>query len=203
MNYSNISRALDFYGKRGYVYLPEVPWRVGREAYYMTRPEGSVDVMVHEGKKNGPNESDSQYLVASGEQSFIQMMLDGQQLKRAICVTPCFRHERRMDMLHHRYFMKAELINAHNVDDGHLIDMVHDACSFFEEMGVSVRVIPTSHLGEMPSYDIVEKGTRYELGSYGIRNVCVNSKLTLNWIYGTACAEPRLSTVMGLKTSLK
>jgi hypothetical protein len=95
-------------------------------------------------------------------------------------------------MLHRRYFMKAELINAQDVDDGHLIDMVHDACSFFERF-VSVRVIRTA-IG----YDIVEKGTRFELGSYGIREryPADQGRPALKWIYGTACAEPRLSTTI-------
>jgi hypothetical protein len=202
VNYASISQALQFYQDRGYVYMDDAPWHVGREAYYMTKPAGAVDVALEAFRGDSPNDVpfDRPYMVASGEQSFIQMMLDGQPIKRAICVTPCFRWEPRVDMLHRRYFMKAELINAQDVDDGHLVHMVHDACSFFESMGLSVRVLDTTpNPAAMTSFDIVEKGTRYELGSYGIRRVAVSDTRVLNWIYGTAVAEPRLETVLQRK----
>lgn len=184
MNYENISRAVEFYSARGYVYEPDAPWTVGHDAYYATRPDDSKDVSRSVGLAfNG-------YMVASGEQSFIQMMLDGQPLKRAICVTPCHRAEPRVDTLHRPYFMKAELINAQDVDEGHLVHMIHDACSFFEQF-FSVRVVQIND----ESYDIVEKGTRMELGSYGIRTMMTNDRY-YRWVYGTACAEPRLSTAI-------
>lgn len=189
MNYDNIARSVKFYEERGYVYSDDAPWHVGGSAYYATRPKGTEDVVIQVGA------APPLHPVASGEQSFIQMMLDGQSIKRAICVTPCHRAEPRIDMLHRQYFMKAELINAQDVDEGHLVQMVHDACTFFEQF-FPVRVIKTetSHLGE-PSYDIVEKGSRFELGSYGIRRLNVAGR-KLDWIYGTACAEPRLSTAI-------
>lgn len=196
MNYASIGEAVRFYQDRGYVYFDDVPWRVGREAYYATKPLGAVDVevavppQVHFSKET--------FLVASGEQSFIQMMIHGYFIKRAICVTPCFRWESRYDTLHSDHFMKAELINAQDVDPGHLVHMIHDACSFFEQSGLSVRVVPTPERGP-DSYDIVEKGTRYELGSYGIRSVTIENPpgdrhgtQSFSWIYGTGCAEPRL-----------
>ncbi len=184
MNYANIAAAVSFFEDRGYVYLEDAPWHVGRVAYYTTKPIGAMDVALQSFRGDAPADVpfDRPYMVASGEQSFIQMMLDGQFIKRHVCVTPCFRWEPRVDMLHRRYFMKAELINAQDVDEGHLIDMIHDACSFFESF-VRVRVVRTA-IG----YDIVEKGTRFELGSYGIREIP-----GFRWIYGTACAEPRLS----------
>ena len=43
------------------------------------------------------------------------------------------------------------------------------------------------------NYDIVSKIGHYELGSYGIRTCDY-----LKWIYGTGCAEPRLSRVLKL-----
>jgi hypothetical protein len=203
VNYRHIADALDFYEKRGYVYLEDAPWEVFHGPYYATRPPFSKDVRVvvggpvlddHEDDHAVTLEVDSvdeRFLVASGEQSFIQMMFDGQPIKRAICVTPCWREEPRPDTLHRRYFMKAELINAQDADEGHLIHMIHDACAFFEQF-FSVRVVETD-----VGYDIVEKGTRYELGSYGIRST-VNPKTGAfhKWIYGTACAEPRLSTAI-------
>lgn len=196
MNYSHIAKALEFYQDRGYVYLDDVPWYVGKAAYTATKPFDAVDISI---RGDGPHlRDDMGFLVASGEQSFLQMMIDGQDIKRAICVTPCFRYEPRVDMLHKRYFMKAELINAQDVDEGHLLHMIHDACSFFEQF-FAVRVIKTN-IG----YDIVEKGSRFELGSYGIRDVSIPDGSgesgvhwkKLRWIYGTAVAEPRLSTAI-------
>lgn len=204
MNYGHIAKAVEFYQERGYIYLDEAPWQVGKEAYHMTRPDGSRDIMMNVCEpgiisfpSDPPYPEQRIYPVASGEQSFIQMMIDGQPIKRAICVTPCYRYEPRADLLHRQYFMKAELINAQDVDVGHLIHMIHDACSFFESVGISVRVIDTTP-SQMyhSSFDIVEKGSRYELGSYGIRRHWLADGRELEWIYGTACAEPRLSTAI-------
>lgn len=195
MNYEHISRAVEFYKDRGYVYLDDAPWYVGKAAYYATKPGGATDLSIM--AENSTLLNHMGFMVASGEQSFIQMMIDGQPIKRAICVTPCFRAEPRFDTLHRPYFMKAELINAQDVDEGHLVHMVHDACTFFEQF-FPVRVVKTqrSDLGT-PSYDIVEKGSRFELGSYGIRNQYISGlNEPLKWIYGTACAEPRLSTAI-------
>ena len=183
MNYQNIAAALEYYQREGYVYVPDAPWYVGDDAYNATRPAGATELSIRTPTEKLGN------LVASGEQSFIQMMLDGQPLKRAICVTPCFRWEKKLDSLRHMDFMKAELINAQDVDKGHLVHMISEACHFFKQY-LTVRVIET---GEW-SYDIVEKDTRIELGSYGIRRMFIGDQ-ELAWIYGTACAEPRLSTV--------
>ena len=194
MNYENIANAVGFYQERGYVYLDDAPWIVGEAAYFATKHPGATDVVI-DTSPTGRSGHLGGYPVASAEQSFIQMMLDGQPIKRAIAVTPCYRAEPRIDTLHRPYFMKAELINAQDVDDGHLIQMIHDACTFFEQF-FPVRVVRTSTAGQFPlSFDIVEKGTRFELGSYGIRELRVGDR-RFDWIYGTACAEPRLSTAI-------
>ncbi len=196
MNYASIADALAFYQERGYVYFDDVPWRVGREAYYATKPHGAIDAVID--VPETASFKDDRYLVASGEQSFIQMMLNGYFIKRAVCATPCFRWEPQTDTFRRDHFMKVELINAHDVDSGHLMHMVHDACSFFERSGISVRIVATPENGP-DSCDIVEKGSRCELGSYGIRRVKLlpehqaNAQRTqFSWIYGTGCAEPRL-----------
>lgn len=196
MNYGHIAAALDFYKGRGYTYVNDAPWYVCEEAYYATKPNGASDISINFENPTfvGRRLNNRGYLVASGEQSFIQMMLDGQPIKRAICITPCFRAERDNDW-HRPHFVKAELINAHDVDMGHLLHMVHDACSFFEGFIRDVRIIePIDAPG---TFDIVEKDTRVELGSYGIREVTITGK-KLRWIYGTGCAEPRLSSVLSV-----
>lgn len=193
MNYLHIGDAVEFYKQRGYVYIDDVPWTVGRDAYHATRPHpGAIDVHYFEGRHGAisfpAHGEHNQYLVASGEQSFIQMMLEDRDLKKHICVTPCFRAD-QYDGWHRPSFMKAELINAQDTDKGHLLDMIHDAATFFERF-FAVRILQK---GE--GYDIVEKGTRAELGSYGIRERDIRGK-RYRWVYGTACAEPRLSMAL-------
>lgn len=175
MNYRLLEQALSFYGSRGYVYVSDAPWLVDKEASYATKPPGTEDVKVSNADK---------HLVASGEQSFIQLMLEGREFKRAMCITPCFRVERYNDY-HKPYFMKVELINADDPSRGNLLQMVHDAASFFEKH-VTIKIVETTP----GSFDIQSKATRSELGSYGIRRY-----KDFMWIYGTGCAEPRLSLV--------
>lgn len=205
MNYGYIGQAVEFYKARGYVYVDDAPWLVGANAYYATKPAGSTDISVNDGSVYGDGTRVEKFAVASGEQSFIQMLLDGQPLKRAICVTPCHRVERRFDVWHQPFFMKAELINAHDVDLGHLIHMVHEACSFFEMFFKEVRIVePPDAPG---TFDIVEKDTRRELGSYGIRKIyrygTPADSYELKWIYGTGCAEPRMSSVGAVRHRLR
>lgn len=184
MNYNHIADAVEFYRARGYVYREDAPWMVSQAAYHATKPPGAEDIIVEWG------DAPHSYMVASGEQSFLQLMLDGVGLKRAVCVTPCFRVEKYNDWSK-PYFMKAELINTHDVDQGHLIHMISDACAYFGQF-VETRVITTGDF----SYDIVTKDGRIELGSYGIRSAEINGK-EYEWIYGTGCAEPRLSKAIG------
>lgn len=186
MNYGNLNAALTFYSARGYIYMPDAPWCVGKDAYHATKPPGAEDIVVEWG------DEPHSYLVASGEQSFLQMMISGTDLKRAICITPCYRVEKYNDWKR-PYFMKAELINAHDVDVGHLVHMISDACAFFSQF-LDVRVKETG-----PNmFDIVSKDGRVELGSYGIRGMMIKDK-PYDWIYGTACAEPRLSKAISLQ----
>jgi hypothetical protein len=198
VNYGHLADALEFYHGRGYSYVEDAPWAVGKAAYYATKPPGAApDVHIFcgpPGVLSFPADNfDNQYLVASGEQSFIQMMMDGQPLKRAMCVTPCFRIEKH-DALRRPYFQKVELINADDPTVENLIMMVHDALSFFSNY-VDVKVIQTYADETKPSYDIVEKYTRIELGSYGIREIKHGNRF-IEWIYGTGCAEPRLTTAI-------
>lgn len=192
MNYDNLARALTHYRERGFAYVDDAPWLVNAEAYNATKPvrEDVTDVTcVIAGQP-------TKFFVASGEQSFIQLLLDGRMLKRAVCLTPCFRAEAgcfraeaEFSEWHKLYFQKVELINAHDPSMASLIQMVHDAMLFFERQ-VAVRVVETGP----EAFDIVTKKSRIELGSYGIRRVKTSKEL--RYIYGTGCAEPRLSSAL-------
>jgi len=172
VNFEILSRAMLFYQKKGYKYI-DVPWAVSKPIADLTRPPGALEF---------PYRNDM--LVASGEQSFLQLIVDGKLPKgKYICVTPCFRDETDITEGSRWFFMKAELINTSDTSIKALIEMFECAQEFFNHY-LPTNLLTTGH----SSYDIMS-GEAIELGSYGIRN----EPATGPWIYGTGCAEPRLS----------
>lgn len=174
INYTRINDALCFYTQHGFAYK-ETPWIVSFGAYSATRPPTRPDFYTLGG-----------YLVASGEQGFIEELLSGKRLTKHVTVTPCFREEECLDEIHYRYFMKVELIDM-NASIKNLKDMISLATHFFSKER-RVEVIQTDTRGEM--FDIIDSVTGIELGSYGIRTV-----KNIRFIYGTGLAEPRYSVV--------
>lgn len=148
-----------------------VPWVIGPAAYFATTPDTVATYDTHGG-----------YLVASAEQAFLQLLLDGHQLLKAQATSPCFRDEVHDD-LHDPYFMKVELIRTDDVSDRALQQMIRDATSFYAQH----LPVETWHLGDS-QYDIAATASGIELGSYGRRTA-----LGHTWLYGTGCAEPRLA----------
>lgn len=187
-NYSLLSDAINHYESYNYLNI-SVPFLVSKEAYYSTKTENKVsfpDIHV-------PVWGDK-YLVASGEQSFVEFLLEGRILNKACCITPCFRTEGgNYTPYHQSQFMKVELINTSDTSISSLMTMIHLAMSFFEKY-LEVKIIET----EPNTYDIVEKYDNLELGSYGIRQY-----KHLSWVYGTGVAEPRLSQAMAIQQRYK
>lgn len=195
INYQHLTQAQDYYRIRGYKPM-EVPWLVGYDTVNLTCPPGGIyycPVDNHESDSLG-------YLVASAEQSFIQLALDKEFLRGNYqAITPCWRGD-KIDVWHQRYFVKLELIRylgreqvSKDVAFEDLHTMLDDAIAFFTSFIPSV-VIPVE--SGMPgldvfgsTFDIVSDYPRVELGSYGVRY----HKDVGTWIYGTGCAEPRLS----------
>lgn len=194
MNYKNLVKAQDFYANQGYEFV-EVPWVVPNEISKITLPPYA--------KRDAINCGD---LVGSGEQSFLHMIHTG-ALKpgKYQCITPCFRDETVLSDLHRRYFMKLELIDC-SQPDAKAEDLwgkhgcVHanlkicrDAWNFFSLFGegkIDVETGNSQLSGDICGWS--EKHRNWiELGSYGVRN----HPLVGTWIYGTGCAEPRLSQV--------
>jgi hypothetical protein len=169
IDYHKLSAGLNHYESLGYPYM-EVPWVVSREAIAVTLPENATATSVQYGD-----------LVGSGEQSFIELMLRGQAVLKACCITPCFRIEDRYDDLHHPYFMKLELINT-DATTKNLRQMILDARGFFQKY-TDVAIEQTGP----DTYDIVDRDQGIELGSYGFREF--NGR---RFIYGTGLALPRL-----------
>jgi len=171
INYRTLSEALDYYERLGYSYK-EVPWVVSRQATAVTLPIDRKATSVDYGD-----------LVGSAEQSFIELLMRGEKIRKACAITPCFRDEGEFDELHHAYFMKLELINT-NATLENLHQMIQDALGFFAGY-IEAVVIKTG-----PNmFDIIDKKQGIELGSYGFRTF---DNHTL--IYGTGVALPRLDT---------
>lgn len=173
IDYVLIANSIHYYEHRKYSRI-EAPWTVSKAVSGITKPEGCIDYqLVHNGK----------VLVGSGEQSFLYLYLKGFLPKGKFqTVTPCFRDE-TFDHIHTKYFIKNELIVTDRVGSSSLCDVVDDAMTFFQScLGTGVSVVENAP----DQVDLVWNGI--ELGSYGIRSCDF-----LEWIYGTGCAEPRLS----------
>jgi len=194
--YRNLINAMLFYERAGYMAL-DVPWCVSDEAMNITRPvwAGTVNAAYIAGGKQ-------QCPVASAEQSFLQIQLDSLAASGSlntgtyVAITPCFRNEPVIDDLHQPYFMKVELYDAtanliSEAAEPRLNAMIERAERFFHQY-LDVVVVPNEEYDPLKvgeAFDIVAKGSRIELGSYGIRK---HPKVG-TWVYGTGCAEPRLS----------
>jgi len=176
-NFRIIADAQDHYEELGYEDIA-VPWVISREAMDSTLPAGKDPYATFGG-----------YLVGSAEQSFIDMLLSGDELGRVQATTPCFRDEAH-DELHSPYFLKTELFDSilPPTVEG-VLSVLEDAFLFLSRY----REVRIEQQGEL-SWDIVDAETGVELGSYGVRRIPGHS-----WIYGTGVALPRLQqTIDGL-----
>lgn len=182
-----LSAASQHYLSRGFGYL-EVPWVVTPNADDTCRPNDRVPTIV-------TSLSGQTRLPGSGEQGFVQLMLDHMMPAGSFfTTTPCWREEPVIDELHRRYFTKLELISFGTLMS--VLEMTHHALDFFREYVEGAEIVDnmTPWMGD--HYDIVAHGV--ELGSYGIRN-CWGHR----WVYGTGCAEPRLGIAMARETVVK
>jgi len=68
--------------------------------------------------------------------------------------------------------------------------IIMDSRTFFEKtLEDKTDLVKNEQENSIINYDINYKN--YELGSYGIRK----HKNLFHWVYGTGCAEPRLSLI--------
>lgn len=174
-DFSIIAAAQFHYGILGYRDVP-VPWVVSAEAMGATIPEWAVPYSTFGG-----------HLVGSAEQSFVELLLQGQPLGKVQATTPCFRDEDH-DELHSPYFLKTELFNSVlPPTEASVLSVLEDARQFF------ARYVPVKlqQEGEL-AWDLVHAESGIELGSYGVRTIPGHS-----WIYGTGVALPRLQQTMG------
>lgn len=166
IDYNLLAEAKDFYVHKGFEYI-EVPWRVSLEAIRSTHP----DISVFD-------------LIGSGEQGFVQLMLNGELPKGKYCtITPCFRYEPVFDGIHLPYFMKLELIDI------------------FPDSGIWEPLLAAKEfMGRYSNLNLTKPSTgvdininNIEVGSYGRREYG-----DLRWVYGTGLAEPRFSYALNI-----
>ncbi len=173
IDYQKIAEAANHYRDLGYVET-EVPWIIPFNAYNATSPCDRRQFMTLDG-----------YLNASGEQSFIHLLQQGEPLNKNFCITPCFRDEPILDDIHQTYFMKLELF-IRDATQENLQKIIQDAKSFFDQY-VETEIIQT---GEH-AYDIIDSKYKIEIGSYGIRKI-----KDFEFIYGTGLALPRFDYII-------
>ena len=185
INYKLLQDSIEYYESKGYTRI-ETPWLVSSAAEETTKPNDGVSLIVlpqyFDYEKNKlVTTRELGRLTASGEQSFLDLYLRGQLPKGQFqTTTACFRDD-VVDYEHSKWFMKNELIKTDEVNSKELNIMVDNALAFFRKFIPNAYVMSDTH-----GYDIMSGSI--ELGSYGIR-----SCQYLDWIYGTGCAEPRLS----------
>lgn len=175
IDYRKLADSVEFFEKMGFVRM-EAPWWVSREILNITTPPDVKDIYFLENNRK--------CLVASGEQSFLYTAAKGRLPKGKFqTVTPCFRDE-SIGILSKKCFMKNELIITDRVDEKQMLALVEMAFDFF------LTQVPNRELLKREKTDIGIDITYdgIEVGSYGIR-----SCEFLDWIYGTGCAEPRLT----------
>lgn len=179
IDYHLLGLAQEFYSRHGFSKI-EVPWIVSPGASLATVPFSSLVYATE----------DSTHLIGSGEQGFIQLMMNNTIIKDKWyqTITPCFRRE-IPDKIHSTWFMKLELFRK--FDDEivplHLVeDVIDKACLFFDSiLGLEVEKInnEAEQMFDLYCNDI-------EIGSYGFRKVIIDNK-TYSWVFGTGLALPR------------
>jgi hypothetical protein len=181
-SYDIINQSILYYRLNGFQYV-DVPWLVDEDISNITKPNDKQNFYVN-----------SKCLVASGEQSFLQFIIDNKLTpgEYSTC-TPCFRDEIE-DCLHKKYFMKTELIKWDFISNDESINMkqlknIIQLCYDFFSKYVPVTVLTL----EDGSFDIVDVKNNIELGSYGFREF-----KNIKWIYATGCAAERLIYVIHL-----
>jgi len=173
IDYRKISLALDFYESRGYQRV-KVPWVVSPKAEMIT------------GRDFPAVASDLGYHVASAEQSFLQMILDGRlPVGKFVACTPCYRDEQETEYSE-KWFLKVELINYLGFDrtknpEKSVKEILADAKNFLR------KYLPAKAEKTDIGFDLVSPDG-IELGSYGWRRYG-----GFSWVYGTGLAEPRFS----------
>lgn len=194
IDYNILNNSIFYYKYIGYKYI-ETSWLVDPNISDLTKPVDRNNFIVC-----------NKALVGSAEQSFMELIFNNKlEYGKYVTITPCFRDEKQIDDTHKMYFMKTELIVYDNVDKLKLMyqDVINNCKVYFDKYTITSIIKPAKE-GDSLDYDedychdIICSKTGIELGSYGIR-----THKNYSWIYGTGCAEPRLSYAVHLGNNFK
>lgn len=186
INYSLIDCAEKHYNNYGFKYI-DIPWVVTFRSIESTLPFGKTAFKINE----------FGWLIGSAEQGFVELIKNNEIKfdQRYQSTSTCFRDDEE-DELHQKYFVKNELFylsSDHNLEHcWNVVDFFVDCSTkYFKKQGLNLKTIDSGKY----QIDIIEKNTEIELGSYGIRDWKLSGD-EYKWIYGTGCAEPRLSITL-------
>jgi hypothetical protein len=213
INWHLFSKAITSYTHLGYQ-LIEVPWLVDQQAIDVTLPPGATPFTV-----SGCGELNQ--LVGSAEQSFIYLALQGKLLPgKYQALTPCFRDDKE-DELHHKYFMKLELIHINpkpfilNKADGHTyfgpinrkeenewlasegLDPIEDESepSTYDQVLLDAKHVLSFLTKKTIKREKTEIGEDLTIDGIEIGSYGIRAYNAITWVYGTGLAEPRFSKV--------
>ena len=197
IDYQKIVQSEKFFTNKGYIRI-ETPWFVPPSIDNITKPKE---------KRHFQLKHNDKCLVASGEQSFLYLIMQGYLPNgKYQTITPCFRDDQN-DLTHRNHFIKNELIVVNPTNPRLVCDeMIRDAFDFYSDILKLNEITGDRHLEivyESNGADIVMTSPLWdspiELGSYGVREAG-----SITWVYGTACAEPRLSiAIETLKSTIR
>lgn len=183
-----LNQALQALCRLDYVFV-DLPWIVDKEHSDATRPSTSRDFETPYGS-----------LVASGEQSFLQLYFESRLTPRGmrpgyVGWTPCFRDEPQLDVLHRPAFVKVEWFAPRvPLNYGKTLQArIYEQIGVFRDLATycgmsyhdATENLELASTGE-DAWDIQFGGV--EIGSYGFRTF--NG---LNYLYGTGLALPRFT----------
>ena len=163
IDYALLGQALKQYQDRGYRYV-EVPWLVEEQHLLETIPNPAGALVVCLNTPEGCTEPylpayRRSHLIGSAEQGFLSLDLEPGAY---IGVTPCFRHEPKLDVFYQTGFVKAELFVTGESDS---LDRVcgdaMEVMSLFSDES-KIECVKTDE-----GYDLMMGGV--EIGSYGER----------------------------------
>ena len=222
INYKYIDSSIEHYASEGFIRI-ESPWTVNPEVAQITNFRGNEDPIL-----KGRNKC----LVASGEQSFLYLMVKGFLPKGSYqTVTPCFRFNDNFTPDHSKYFIKNELIITESKDINDFFKVINSAFVFFTNSGLNIRVnrgflfsntySPPYEFG-MPGFKKFKEelmdSFNYALAVNNLiwdLEVEINEQIfelgsygfrkhqDLSWIFGTGLAEPRFSHVLETKNNFE
>jgi hypothetical protein len=184
---ARITRSVKLWEEAGASFV-SLPWTAPRAIIESTRP-------MWAGKDT---QTQHDFLVASGEQSFLWLDEEGRLPENKLCVgwSPCFRDEHNFDDIHNYYFLKAEVYRRLGEgEDGERVleQIVHTAACIMETIG---GVRPTKVV--MAPWQIDLELAGLEVGSYG----CRPRPNGRPYLYATALAEPRFSLALAAAEEL-